>query len=760
MGRMRSVVMVLGLVLFVGSAAMTDEMANAINRDDVEELQRLVDEGADVNAKMNNQQRYALLYAVAAKKTKAVDFLLANGADLRLKDDKGNTALHYCASGGAPDLAKRLIAKGAELDATNNSGDTPLFTAAAGQTDVARVLLEAGAEVNAKTKQQQTPLRWAVERAPAELVSLLLASNADPSIARDDGTTPLHAAAIRGDPQIVRLLIAKKPGLETTDRNGQTPLMRARNAETLRLLAEAGADVGAKDRSGIPLLVRWASVPGAETLAAVAVLLDKGADVNARDERRGAGYTALHWAAHLNSLQLAQLLLDRGADIEVKEAQGRTPLQIATEKGYKELAELLRNADPSMALFNAALKGDEANLGRLLAAGADPNRKNRFGRAPLHAASLKGHLECDRLLLAKKPEVNIKDRTNRTPLHFASAGGHDTVVELLLANGADGEINARDQKGQTSLHLAAAGGYVKVVQLLLDKGADPNLEDSDGNTPLRLALANRHQPVVQLLLGRLSKLTIHDAARLGDLDKVKQLLALGVDVNLKEKDGTTPLHLAAFYGHVPVVEYLISKGADLKAEGSYGTALGFAAWNRNTEAGAALLKAGDVPTVCAAVGLGDKEKLEALLAGGGSVEAKDPGERTPLQYAAATGDVALAQVLLDKGADLKARASDDSTLLHQAALRCHPKMVAYLLGKGLAANAKEKNYGYTPLHWAACYGYMEVTRALLEAGADVNTRSASGETPLTLARGRATTALPGHDYAKVVELLTAKGATE
>jgi ankyrin repeat protein len=87
-------------------------------------------------------------------------------------------------------------------------------------------------------------------------------------------------------------------------------------------------------------------------------------------------------------------------------------------------------------------------------------------------------------------------------------------------------------------------------------------------------------------------------------------------------------------------------------------------------------------------------------------------------------------------------------------------MVPWLLDNGLDISARERSYGYTPLHWGACYGYVEVSRVLVGKGADVNAEASYGETPLSLCKGRANTGVEGQDYPEVVALLTAAGATE
>ena len=109
--------------------------------------------------------------------------------------------------------------------------------------------------------------------------------------------------------------------------------------------------------------------------------------------------------------------------------------------------------------------------------------------------------------------------------------------------------------------------------------------------------------------------SIHDAARDGNIEAVKQHLAAGTDVNAKIESGSAPLHLAASFGHKEVAELLIAKGADVNAKGGF---------------------AGGTPLLGAAA-KGHKEIAELLIAKGADVNAKDGDGITPLDWANYSG---------------------------------------------------------------------------------------------------------------------------
>ena len=160
--------------------------------------------------------------------------------------------------------------------------------------------------------------------------------------------------------------------------------------------------------------------------------------------------------------------------------------------------------------------------------------------------------------------------------------------------------------------------------------------------------------------------------------------------------------------------------------------------------------AADRPPLHEAARKGDKAEVEALLAKGADVNAKDKSGNTPLHVASENGKKDIAELLLDKGADVNARGEYGKTPLHSPSGNDKKDIVELLLAKGADVNAKATD-GRTPLHWAASFGTTkDVAELLLSKGADVNAKIPDGRTPLHWAAYLGTK--------DVAELLLAKGA--
>lgn len=207
---------------------------------------------------------------------------------------------------------------------------------------------------------------------------------------------------------------------------------------------------------------------------------------------------------------------------------------------------------------------------------------------------------------------------------------------------------------------------------------------------------------------------IHDAARKGDVNKVKALLQSDPKlVNDRDKLGDTPLHVAALHGQIGVAQALIDAGANVNAKNNYGAFtpddLGKILWSNNHQDPVSLLSVH-------------------------GVDARDmKNGYTPLDLSLfASKHKDMMQLLVAKGADVNAMASSGATPLFWAVLRDQKDDAVFLLDKAANVNAADA-YGDTILDCALHLQYGSMIQLLIDRGADVNAKDQSGARPLTIA---------------------------
>ena len=408
------------------------------------------------------------------------------------------------------------------------------------------------------------------------------------------------------------------------------------------------------------------------------------------------------------------------------------------------------SSEPALSLAEAAAMGDAQLVISLIEQGHDINeRDDPIFRTALHRAVIEGYLEIVELLLANGANANAKDQwPGLTPLHYAVENRFTEIAKLLLSGGADVDARRDYPAGDTSLHTAVKAGAKDLAKLLIDSGADVNAKNNGAQTPLDIALSRNHRGIVEVLVKVASVASIHVAAQMGNIDKVKALLDQGIDVDIKDKAGMTPLLLAISNKHNEVAKFLIERGADVNAGNRQGIVpLYRALWNQDLEMVKLLLanganvnaqhaQTGYTPLHWAAM-MDNKEIVELVLAAGGNVNAKSNSGETPL-------DVAAYGVSADIGKLVVAQGAKVSSLNAAAYLGDMDKVKAFL-DEGANVNEKKGMLQNTPLHSAAAGGRKEVAEFLISKGADVNAQNRAGRTPLHIAAkggqsGRCTTA--------------------
>ncbi|RXN12088.1 tankyrase-2 isoform X2 [Labeo rohita] len=690
------------------------ELFEACRSGDLERVKKLVCP-ENVNSRDTaGRKSTPLHFAAGFGRRDVVDYLLQHGANVHARDDGGLISLHNACSFGHAEVVNLLLRHGADANSRDNWNYTPLHEAAIkGKIDVCIVLLQHGAEPMIRNTDGRTALDLAEPSTKAVLTG---------DYRKDE---LLESARSGNEEKLMSLLTPLNVNCHASDGRKSTPLHLAagyNRVKTVQLLLQHGADVHAKDKGDLVPLHNACSYGHYE----VAELLVKhGACVNAMDLWQ---FTPLHEAASKNRVEVCSLLLSYGADPTFLNCHNKSAIDLAPTALLKErLAYEFRGH----ALLQAAREADMARFKKHLSIETINFKHPLTQETALHCVSTSPYPKrkqiCE-LLLRKGVNVNEKNKDFLTPLHLAAEKSHNDIIEVLVKHEA--KVNAVDNLGQTALHHAAHCGHLQTCRILLSAGCDPLITSLQGFSPSQLA-SESIQEILQegAFTGNSdTDRQLLEASKSGDLEVVKKLCTLQ-NVNCRDLEGrqSTPLHFAAGYNRVAVVEYLLQHGADVHAKD----------------------KGGLVP-LHNACSYGHYEVAELLVLHGAVVNVADLWKFTPLHEAAAKGKYEICKLLLQHGADPTKKNRDGNTPLDlvkdgdtdiQDLLRGDAALLD-AAKKGCLARVKKlctpdnvncrdtQGRHSTPLHLAAGYNNLEVAEYVLQHGAEVNSQDKGGLIPL------------------------------
>ena len=449
-----------GNVFMVRSLLRTGADPNFVNK------RYTIESMASLNghrSRLQNKYATALVAAIKNNHFHIVDILLEAGADPSTPDLAKNTAIAVAvAHSDNTEFIQRLLdkldelGKKAELDTPNSRETTPLMQAiSSDHVYVSQLLINEGANINAEDQFGNSPLLLAVKSTKSKVfVTMLLKEKVDIKCKKNARECPIIQASRSGNREIIEMLLDAGADINAENEFGQTALTAAvvnEDTDTAEMLLERGAD----PNIGKPRPIIEAARTRNKRLIDILSHGRRVVNLNATDEQ---GNTALIVALQKGYQDIAHQLLEAGANPNVENKSGEIPLIIALEKEYID-----------MSLPHELLKR-----------GAKPNVKNTSGEPAIIIALKKGYLEVfDELLEHENIDINAQNTDGDTPLIVAFREGHLDVVYKLLEKGAN--PNIPNQAGETVLKMIVYSNgrihnvpprLIHLVQALVDAGAD------------------------------------------------------------------------------------------------------------------------------------------------------------------------------------------------------------------------------------------------------------------------------------------------
>ncbi len=369
-----------------------------------------------------------------------------------------------------------------------------------------------------------------------------------------DARTYLHWAANRGNVEIVEFLVSKGAKADIVDSHGSTVLNFAagggqENTKIYDICLANGANLQ-KDVNQDGANALLLAISNDKNLTLTNYFVSKGLDIKSKDKE---GNNAFSYAARAGNIDMLKTLLGKGVPAQdnafLMAAQGTrrgsNPIEVYTYLESLKLNPKAQNTSGENVLHILARKPKQDEIiNHFLAKGIDPNQADEEGNTPfMNAAASNRDLSAFNILLPGIKNINHKNSQGATALALAVNGNSSEVVSLLLDKGAD--LNTTDGNGDNlgfylvqSYNARNAADFDAKLKLLKDKGLNLSKPQTNGNTLYHLAISK------------------------DDMDLVKKLEPLKIDVNTKSKEGLTALHKAAMISKDDILlKYLLSLGA-------------------------------------------------------------------------------------------------------------------------------------------------------------------------------------------------------
>ena len=562
-----------------------------------------------------------------------IEKYINKGVNINKKDEKGQTILFSLAAKRKLEALKILIKNGANLTLEDLHRKTILDEAVDRNDGIMiRFLLDNGFNINHKNNSGRTIFQNVARMGNNKIFQIFMKYNADFNIKDSHGKTVLFDAVEGGNLDILKDVINNTNNLNILDENHQNALFSAVLKDDISLATELilnGINVNFLDKDGQNVLFN-AILQGAKNLPLIELLIKKGINLNIVDNYHKNLIDEILYVFDLQKnppkeldgkykivteekeyLPLGFLFLEHGLEIDKIDESGKTILQKAVENKNFANAEFLLNC------------------------GADVNICDEFEKNIVHKEILKGY-------------SNYK------------------MIDFLVSHGANIDARDLDEKG-------IVDDIIEIIAII--KGfKKPNTFFSneikyDEKYDILLKKVLTYRPNIERQ--RLDGTNIlFDMVMYNDFETLKTIINYGINLNIKDKRGYTPLI------------YMVEEGlkiSDKKEKDSF------------------------------------IERLIYFLKYRVNIDAQDNDGRTVIHKAVIANDLVVLEKLLTKKADLSIRDIHGRTALHHTQWHGNYKIARWLIAAGADMNLPD-NSGFTLLNYAAIFGHTRLIVALIASG--------------------------------------------
>jgi ankyrin repeat protein len=444
----------------------------------------------------------ALMLAIDCENHEIARLLIAHGADVNLRDNTGDSALMFATSRKEAkksiQIIEMIIKKKADLNLQNNEGNTALMIAIQNQNfQMARILIQNEANVNMVDKNGKNALLYVIQSEETSLsldvLKMLIKKKADLNLQNNEGNTALMIAIENQNFQMAHILILNGANVNMVDKTALLYVVRYKETchsiRLLKMMIQKDVDVNLQNKGKTALMI--AIENGNDVTANL--LLQNGANVDLITERQE---TAIHYFCSIGKIQSVHFLIKHNANLNIQNSLGKTPLMIALENKNFMISEMLIDYNADLDIFD---RNEESFWFYFCAFNSNEFLKNQSSEAilwyfkeykPKSGKCLIGpneqrnenlrryfvdfHKKCLSKLEERNTWFDKPNHEGQTPLLRAIQRKADKwIIELLIRKGAN--ISHVSKRGETALSYAIENNLVDIAELLIKSGANLNL---------------------------------------------------------------------------------------------------------------------------------------------------------------------------------------------------------------------------------------------------------------------------------------------